>query len=233
VIEEFDTEESGFQDIQDKLERDLRKIRGARLEWQTETDEPVYSHDEFEEDFDDEPPMDQEFQSYHVFFLVPDGDEFRFETETETEGFEPPDPLDEGDVENEEDGGETTVPGKGLIGCAAAVCLTVPVAIVEYSSRSEYADGTASGGDVDRSIYSDDPKRIVTPEAYYRSQVSAQAFQKLEGLRAKIVAVLQKHRLEVLDDSVLDLPVAGLKASKEVFMMDPIRVRDAFFFHGA
>ena len=49
-----------------------------------------------------------------------------------------------------------------------------------------------------------------------------------------MVAVLQKHRLEVLDESVLTLPVPGLKASDEVSLEIPnlVRVRDAFFFIG-
>src|ERR1022692_1130889 len=35
VVEEFDTDESYFCDIHAKLERDLRKIPGASLLWQT------------------------------------------------------------------------------------------------------------------------------------------------------------------------------------------------------
>ena len=220
MIEEFDTEESDFPEIQAKLERDLRKIRGASLQWQTEPEEPVH----WDDDYDDEPPLDREFQSYHVFFVTPDGDEFRYETEGET--VEPPEDLDE------EEWTETTVPGEGRIGCAAAVCLAAPVAVVDFSDRSQYQDGTSTGADINQCIISDDPREKVTPEAYYRSQLSPEAFQKLENLRAKIVAVLQKHRLAVLDESILDLPVPGLKAIEEVFLEKPIRVRDAFFFTG-
>ena len=39
VIEEFDTDESYFHDIHAKLERDLRKIPGASLLWQTEAED--------------------------------------------------------------------------------------------------------------------------------------------------------------------------------------------------
>jgi hypothetical protein len=219
VIEEFDTGESDFREIQAKLERDLRKIRGASLRWQTEPEEPVYGDD----DYDDEPPLDREFQSYHVFFVVPDGDEFRYETEGET--VEPPE-------DPEEEWIEATVPGEGLIGCAAAVCLAAPVAVVGFSDRSQYEDGTSAGADINQCIVSDKSGERVTPEAYYRSQLSPEAFKKLESLRAKIVAVLQKHRLAVLDESILDLPVRGLKAIEEVCVEKPIRVRDAFFFRG-
>src|SRR5580658_10574968 len=78
VVEEFDTDESYFYDIQAKLERDLRKIPGASLMWRTEA-EDYSSH----WDDDDEPPPQPDFQSYHVFFLAPQGKEFEFETETE------------------------------------------------------------------------------------------------------------------------------------------------------
>ena len=55
VIGEFDREESGFHDIHAKLERALRKIRGATLEWQTESDEPIYWDHDFDDDFDPPP----------------------------------------------------------------------------------------------------------------------------------------------------------------------------------
>jgi hypothetical protein len=90
VIEEFDTDESFFHDIHAKLERDLRKIPGASLLWQTEAeDDSAYWDDD-----DEPPPSGPDFQSYHVFFLAPQGSEFEFETETEN--LEEPDPEDPG-----------------------------------------------------------------------------------------------------------------------------------------
>jgi hypothetical protein len=220
MIEEFDTGESDFPGIQAKLERDLGKIRGASLNWQTEPDEPV----DWDDDSGDEPPLDREFQSYHIFFLVPDGDEFRYLAEGET--VEPPE-----DPGQEEWSG-VTVQGEGFFGCSAAVCLAAPVAIVGFADRSQYEDGTSTSPDIDECIVSGDPSENITPEAYYRSQLGPEAFQKLESLRARIVEVLQRHRLDILDESVLELPVPGLKAGEEVFMEEPIRVRDAFFFRG-
>jgi hypothetical protein len=40
------------------------------------------------------------------------------------------------------------------------------------------------------------------------------------------------HGIDVLDKSVLDLRVPRLRPSKEVFLEEPLRVRDAFFFRG-
>jgi hypothetical protein len=51
AIQEFDADESYFPDIHAKLERDLKKIPGAALLWQTEAeDDSIYWDD------DDEPP---------------------------------------------------------------------------------------------------------------------------------------------------------------------------------
>ena len=45
--------------------------------------------------------------------------------------------------------------------------------------------------------------------------------------------MLRKHRIQVLDQSVLNLYVPGLKVSTEVFLEAPLRVRDALFFRGS
>src|ERR1022692_2131618 len=55
VIEEFDTDESYFHDIHAKLERDLRKIPGASLLWQTEAEDNSAHWDDDEDGEDDEP----------------------------------------------------------------------------------------------------------------------------------------------------------------------------------
>jgi len=180
MVDEFDTEESGFQDVHAKLERDLRKIRGASLEWQTEPEEPVYWDDESD---DEPPPFERDFQSYHVFFLVPDGDEFRYETETEA--LEPPE-APEDELQDEEDWVETSVPGQGFIGCAAAVCLAAPVAVVEFSDLSQCEDGTSGGGDIDPCIVSDETGERITPDADCRSRLSPEAFQKLDACAPRL-----------------------------------------------
>ena len=79
VIEEFDTSESYFYEKRWPLEQDLRKIQGASLRCQTESEEP---HSWDDDDGDRPPPGCDEFQSYHVFFLAPDDPEFHFEDET-------------------------------------------------------------------------------------------------------------------------------------------------------
>jgi len=62
--------------------------------------------------------------------------------------------------------------------------------------------------------------------------LSREAFQKLEALRVEIASILAKHRLRILDNAVLNLRVPGLKASEDVFLEEPLRLQDTFFFRG-
>jgi hypothetical protein len=220
VVEEFDTDESYFYDIQAKLERDLRRIPGASLMWRSEA-EDYSSH----WDDDDEPPPQPDFQSYHVFFLAPQGKEFEFETETEF----PDEPED-----SEDPLGEirlVTYPGKGWYGCSAAVSLVTPFAIVSFSDYAQFEDGSDSGPDPGDFAYSDETGKRVDLAVSYRKALGDSAFVKLEKLRARIAAVLAKHGVAILDQSVLD-PAPELKAASELFMSETLTARDAFFFRG-
>jgi len=75
-------------------------------------------------------------------------------------------------------------------------------------------------------------RREYRPRSILPGGPRPKAFQKLEELRSRIAEVLLKHGIEVLDKSVLDLPVPKLKAGEDVFLEGPLRVRDAFFFRG-
>jgi hypothetical protein len=218
VLEQFDTDESYFHDVSSGLERDLRKIRGASLLWQTEDESSVSGSWD-----DEELPSSEEFQSYHVYFLAPDGSEFQFEDETEA--------LDEPE-DSEQENGDATYPGEGWIGCAAGICLAARYAVINLTSFSRYENGTRSTPDVESFIYSDTTGERVDTEQYYRETLSQEAFEKLAALRRAIASALAKHRIKVLDTAILGLPVPKLKASPDVFLEEPLRVRDAFFFRG-
>ena len=77
VVEQFATDESPFHENRPRLERDLRNVRGGSLLWQTEEETAAGWDNE-----NDEPPPSDGWQSYHVFFVSPDGEEFHFEDET-------------------------------------------------------------------------------------------------------------------------------------------------------
>jgi catechol 2,3-dioxygenase-like lactoylglutathione lyase family enzyme len=201
VIAEFDTEESYFYGIYGALERDLRKIPGATLIWQTEAER-------------------EDWQSYHVFFLAPQGGEFEFETETEVE--DPEDP----------NGGTVTYPGRGWYGCGVFVSFASPLASVRFSDYSQFDDGSVSTPDPGEVAHYEDTGEPVDLATSYRQDLGGYAFAKLESLSSSIVTVLAKHDVTVLDQAILDLPAPGLEADSET-IDEPLSVRDAFFFRGA
>src|SRR5437773_10416200 len=98
-----------------QIERDLRRISGVSLVWQTEDVDRGACDDE-----DEALPSYSEWQSYHVFFVSPAGDEFRFEDETIGE--------DPGD------GTETAFSGEGRFGISLTISLAAPVAAIGVST---------------------------------------------------------------------------------------------------
>ncbi len=216
VVEEFPKDESYFHEIRHQIERDLGSVSGASLVWQTEEEGGAG----WDDDEEHEPPSTfSEWQSYHVFFVSPNGNEFRFEDETIGE-----DP---------EDGTQTTYPGEGRFGLALTISLAAPVAVIDASSYSWFEDGSIAFPDPTFSLFWDDETgKAVSADEYYRDSFGQEMFQKLEILRQEVVSTMVSHRISVLDESVLDLPVKGLRADQGVFLEKPLRVRDAFFFRG-
>jgi hypothetical protein len=227
VVEEFDTYESGFHDIHAALEEDLRKIRGAALMWQTPPkDQSIYRD---LDDGDAEPPFEQDFQSYHVFFLSPPGGEFEFDTETQGEE-EPEDPEDPADTL----GATVTVtyPGKGQCGCSAMVSMAAPFAAVVFCEYAQFDDGSDSIPDPANFVHFTETGEPVDDATHYREALGEDTFREIESLRERIAAVLAKHGLAVLDPAVLDLPVPELRSDGDLFVDGTLSVKDAFFFRG-
>ena len=211
VVEEFDTDESYFHEIRHQIERDLRRISGVSLVWQTEDVDRGACDDE-----DEALPSYSEWQSYHVFFASPEGDEFRFEDETIGE--------DPGD------GTETAFSGEGRFGISLTISLAAPVAAIGVSSYSHYEDGGYTIPDPMSSLHMNEETGIViSANEYFRDCLGQEMFQKLEILREQITSIVALRHISVLDESVLDLPVQSLKADQEVFVGKPVCVRDAFF----
>ncbi len=210
VVEEFDTDESYFHEIRHQIERDLRRISGVSLVWQTEDVDRGACDDE-----DEALPSYSEWQSCHVFFVSPEGDEFRFEDETIGE--------DPGD------GTETAFSGEGRFGLSLTISLAAPVAAIGVSSYSHYEDGGYTIPDPMSSLHMNEETGIViSANEYFRDCLGQEMFQKLEILREQITSIVALRHISVLE-SVLDLPVQSLKADQEVFVGKPVCVRDAFF----
>jgi hypothetical protein len=220
VVEEFPTDESYFHEISDGLERDFARIPGVALTWRSPAEDAGFDWD----DDDDEPPPSEDFRSYRVYFLSPNGQEFRFETETE--GFaeaEDPEP---------DEWPETTYSGEGQVGWAVAVSLVWPVALIHLSTVSHYEDGSSSLPEEIPAPLGSGTDEGATADGGFRETLSPQAIKKLDKLGAKIGDILSKHGVQVLDPEVLAMPVPGLRADSEVFLEPPLCVQDAFFFSG-
>ena len=216
MVEEFPADESYFHEVRHQIERDLGSISGALLVWQTEE----AGGTGWEDDDADEPTRhESEWQSYQVFFVSPNCEEFRFEDETI--GDDP------------EDGTQTTYPGEGRLGLALTISLAAPVAVIDASSCSRFEDGTIALPDLTSSLFwNDDTGEAVSANKYHRDLMGQEKFQKLEILRQEVVSIMSSHRISVLDEAVRDLPVKGFRADQEVFLGKRLRVQDAFFFRG-
>jgi hypothetical protein len=218
VVEQFDTSESYFYDIREDLERDLHRLPDVALYWQTE--EEQYGSDW---DDDDEPPMDRQFESFHMFFLGLRGDEFEFDTWTEGLEVVEEDPYEENVVRHA---------GKGRHGCLVAVSLASPFAILKFEAFSEFDDGGVGTPDVLSCAFSEETGEPVDAESEHKEILAPKALAKLETLRGRIAKILSKHHITILDGGLLGLKVPELRACEEVFAEPPLTVRDAFFFRG-
>ncbi len=218
VIEESGTWESYFHEIHARVRADLRRIRSAATFWETERSSRLGGQDDdWDDDDDDFGEGSEEFQSYHVFFLSPGGEECVYEDETQS--YADPDPEDDEASEPK----EANVRGERTEGYAIAISLLARVAAISWSSMAHFEDGSFESPGVQ-------PPGL--PEEGAQPPLSKEAGRKRDQLRKAIAAVLEKHRIRLLDEAVLGLPVPGLRPGEEVFIDKPVRVVDAFFFRG-
>jgi len=224
----IDSEESWFRDVYPKLASAIRRIKGAHLAHERESEPlPVW----FDHSDDDEyPPDDPEpSRSYHLFFVCPEGDAFHYETEIEGIA----EPHWDGDEDESELPGET-VAGSGRTGLAVAVSLIAPFAVINLSDMETYEDGSFSEPTIESHRFSETGQRI-DPEAEFLKSEGDRAFQTLLKLRGRICDILDKQGIDVLSAAEWSKPVPELRADEEVFAGaagEPVRVLDALFFEG-
>jgi hypothetical protein len=172
IVEEFDTDESYFHAVRAALERDLTQMGNATLLWQTE--EANVASGGRDEDELPETPHSPDFQSYHVYFLVPHGDEFHFQAETDNmAGMDDP----------HETESAATVCGDGWIGYAVGISLAAPFAVINLTSHSRYEDGSIDLPDVESVIYSPETGCRIDPDEYFRDMLGPEGFETLPPLR--------------------------------------------------
>lgn len=223
----FDSDESYFWDVYPKLAAAVRRIKGAQLVQERESEGgPVWFDDS---DPEEDPPDDQErSRSYHLFFVCPDGEAFTYETEMESLG----EPSEEDEGENEWP--METVTGTGRTGWSVAVSLVAPFAVITLSEVVAFEDGSTWEPSIESPEITEKGQRI-DPEAEFRKFKGEQAFEILMKLRGRICGLLSRHGIGVLPEEEWRKKTPWLRADEEVLVGttgDPIRVLDALFFEG-
>ena len=222
----FDSDESYFWDVHQKLAAALGCLQGAQLVFEREPDgEPVWFEDS---DPDEDPPDDLErSRSYHLFFVCPKGEEFTYETWIETP--ENPHAEEAGGI----DPPMVTVAGHGRTGWSVAVSLLAPFAVVALSDMDVFDDGSSSEPSIEPSGISETGEPV-DMEAHFREAMGEQAFEILLELRGRICGILEQSGICVLPEEEWGKPVPWLRADEEVLagMDGEVRVLDALFFEG-
>jgi len=218
-------------EVFDELRRGLASIKGASLMYERAADGTSPQHQTQRHpslwDDDDDLPMDdgEPDASYHLFFLGLRAPEAQFETESQ-------EPVDYDD----EDAEMKLVNGTGSVGCAVAVSLVAPLALIVPDSIEQYDSGTHTCPSIDPHIFHIDGGPMDMDD-FIRNEHSHEAYDLICELRNEITGVLESLGISVLAKDEAEKPAPWLKAGEGAWIGqdgcgDEIRVRHAFFFRG-
>ena len=143
--------------------------------------------------------FDEPEASYHLFFLGLTDPAVQFETESE-------EPVDYDD----EDAGMHLVKGAGTVGCAIAVSLVAPVALIVPDQMEHYDDGSHSNPSIDVHIFDLDGTPMDMDD-FIRNEHSQEAYDLICELRNEITDVLQSLGITVLPKDDAEKPAPWLK----------------------
>jgi hypothetical protein len=234
----FSFEGSHLTDKLSALEKDLMNIKGAQLKYQLAAKQNSIPDDAADtEDFS--PVLTVHTRSYHLFFICPEGEIFTFESETEN--FDETEYLIEEALAQKirknlwESQPKSKIKGRGWIGWSVSLSFLAPFAAIALNEMALFDDGSTEEPGIEMCIQDLDGDPI-HPEKHFRELLGEQALVILQGLRAKIGTILQKHGIVVLPEEEWRKPVPWLKGGEGAFVGtggQPIRVLDAFFFERA
>ncbi len=216
----IDFEESYFAEIYPNLQTKLSQIKGATLKYERDPRGGTRWAATSEPD-EDRPDWCENSYSYHLFFVSLTDDKYEYIVE---------------DARPEDDDVLQRTEGVGLIGCAVAVSLFAPFAVIALSSMELYDDGGYSRPDIDPQIFTVEGAPFEM-EAYFNEMMGEEALRALQSLRTKIITLLGSLEILILPDEEARKPVKWLQAEKEAFIGKKatgkdITVKDAFFFCG-
>lgn len=207
-----DFEDSWFVELQPKVTHALRSLKGSQLLFEREAQgDPVWRPES-----DQAPPEEcAPDRSYHLYFIVPEGDSFEFTTESE----------------DYIEGGIETVHGVGRTGWCVAVSLLAPFAVITLGESIEYENGETMEPTLESPLAAMDGSAI-DPLERFREMVAEEAFSRLMAVQRKIAEILEKCGIAVLPDREWKKPVSRLRAGDGVSLREPLRVLDAPFLEG-
>jgi hypothetical protein len=210
--------EAPLWEVSPRLKAALSHIRGAAVVYEREPEGGPRRGETSNPD-EDSPGWHEESRSYYLFFVSSLDERLTLATDT---------------IEPDEGGVEQRVQGEGRIGCAVAISLVAPFAVVTLDQMEVFENGSRSEPDVRAHLFSLDGQKL-DPEDHYRELLDETGFAVLRKLRAAIIRVLGRCGVTVIPQEDLDRPVRGLRASEDVLVGvpgEPLTVRDGFFFRG-
>lgn len=230
----FDEEESYFWKIYEKLKANISKVPDTGVIEERAASPDYSSIDDEDEDGLNE-AWDEGSRSYHLFVVpLEPAINVPIDVEQGAEEDDAEEDVEEDYVEiesefDEEEFDEPEVIGHSL-GFLLAISLVAPVAIVIDYPIEETEYGTDCSPPLGLPCAFDSTGQVVEPD--YRPDLNAQDRKRVDEIRKRIVRVLEMAGLKVLPFDQRQKIVPGLKATEEVFLSQPLRVQDAFFFEG-
>jgi len=200
-------DDAPFRDTYPRLKERLARIPGARILYEQEPRPAPSPEDGSEEGL----------RSYCLFFLSTTDERFEFGTE---------------DLEQDEDGVDRHVPGKGWMGCLVGISVVAPFAAVSLDQFEVFENGASFEPDVEPHFFNVNGGKL-DMDSHFLELLDEEGFSILQDLRAGMIRVLKELEIDVIPEVDLDRPVPWLSAEKEVSVgkaVRPITVRQAFFF---
>ena len=230
-----DVDDSYLWNVYSEIQDGLSEIEGATLpyerEWEGNPDWEGRSNWDDDEDSWEDLPMEEELiSSYHLFFLELTEVDFKFTIENDEDDEWEDDEDDEDDWDDEEGGRRRK--GTGTVGCAVAVSVLTPFALIEFSDRVAFDDGSLSEPDIFSHVF-DVGGEPVDMGAYFQESMGDRTVQRLASLREDITRILKTQGVTVVPAEEAKKPVPWLRPEEGVLAGaagEELTVRDAFFF---
>jgi hypothetical protein len=196
----------------DKLRADLHNVEPGAVFHERA---PIRTDAWMADDMADLPSQGDFPRSYYLFFVGPQGGAFEGPCET---------------VDENEAGEMVTVRGQFRWGWTIGISFVSPVAALVPDTIAVYPNGAIDYLELNLH-FSEEESPDDAENGAARARLSPDAWDKLAGMRDRIVETLGRHGIQALGRETLGVPVARLQAGEGTLPdSEKLRVKDAFFF---